>query len=124
MPAKVSVKVNRAIGRSGDQAIRNSDSQNPDSPLRSEASSPARQSDSPTASVIDLRSQNTQPVSAPVASTPVEDRVVYAGNGDRGYSDLDYASGGRDVPTQEVRGTLDIAGEGHGFLRPKFRPSD
>jgi len=28
------------------------------------------------------------------------------------------------VPTQEVSGILDIAGEGHGFLRPKFRPSD
>jgi len=29
-----------------------------------------------------------------------------------------------DVPTQEVSGFLEIAGEGHGFLRPKFTPSD
>src|SRR3990172_5054025 len=29
----------------------------------------------------------------------------------------------RDVPTQKVRGFLDIASDGHGFLRPKFRPS-
>ena len=33
-------------------------------------------------------------------------------------------SGGRDVPTQKVAGILDITGDGHGFLRPKFRPSD
>src|SRR3989344_5809068 len=38
-------------------------------------------------------------------------------------SDDDFASG-RDVPTQEVSGMLDIAQDGHGFLRPKFRPSD
>ena len=35
-----------------------------------------------------------------------------------------YAVSGRDVPTQEVRGILDITHEGHGFLRPKFRPSE
>lgn len=34
------------------------------------------------------------------------------------------ASSGRDVPTQEVFGILDIMQDGHGFLRPKFRPSD
>ncbi|TSC66718.1 MAG: transcription termination factor Rho [Microgenomates group bacterium Gr01-1014_80] len=35
----------------------------------------------------------------------------------RGYSD-------RDVPTEEVSGVLDIMPEGHGFLRPKYIPSD
>ena len=30
----------------------------------------------------------------------------------------------RDVATQKVSGILDIAGDGHGFLRPKFRPSE
>lgn len=30
---------------------------------------------------------------------------------------------GQDVPTQEVSGFLEIADEGHGFLRPKFIPS-
>ncbi|MDD5416253.1 MAG: transcription termination factor Rho [Candidatus Daviesbacteria bacterium] len=37
-------------------------------------------------------------------------------NGNR-YSD-------RDVPTEEVSGVLDIMSEGHGFLRPKYIPSD
>jgi len=37
-------------------------------------------------------------------------------NGDK-YSD-------RDVPTEEVSGILDIMPEGHGFLRPKYIPSD
>ncbi len=31
---------------------------------------------------------------------------------------------GTDVPTQEVAGILEIAPEGHGYLRPKFVPSD
>lgn len=34
-----------------------------------------------------------------------------------GYSD-------RDVPTETVSGVLDIMPEGHGFLRPKYTPSD
>lgn len=47
----------------------------------------------------------------------------YSGYDDRNGSEGDY-QGGRDVPTQEVRGILDIMGDGHGFMRPKFRPSD
>src|SRR3989344_6088295 len=31
---------------------------------------------------------------------------------------------GRDVPTEKVSGVLDIMPEGHGFLRPKYIPSD
>lgn len=30
----------------------------------------------------------------------------------------------RDVPTEEVSGILDVMPEGHGFLRPKYIPSD
>jgi transcription termination factor Rho len=30
----------------------------------------------------------------------------------------------RDVPTEKVSGILDIMSEGHGFLRPKFNPSE
>ena len=30
----------------------------------------------------------------------------------------------RDVPTEQVNGYLDIQNEGHGFLRPKYTPSD
>lgn len=37
-----------------------------------------------------------------------------------------FAAGdaGRDVPTEEVSGVLDIMPDGHGFLRPKYIPSD
>ncbi len=38
-------------------------------------------------------------------------------NGSRDYPD-------RDVPTEEVKGILEIMSEGHGFLRPKYIPSD
>ena len=96
-------------------------------------------------SVIDLRSQSV-PATEPPASEGEErqaangqdDRQSLSSNrqslrssssqdstaGLRGYQDLEHVSGSRDVPTQEVSGILDIAGEGHGFLRPKFRPSD
>ena len=40
-----------------------------------------------------------------------------------GYNrDRDYPD--RDVPTEKVSGILDIMSEGHGFLRPKYIPSD
>src|SRR3989344_1641598 len=35
-----------------------------------------------------------------------------------------YSGRERDVPTEEVSGILDIMPEGHGFLRPKYIPSD
>ncbi|MBI2404570.1 transcription termination factor Rho [Candidatus Gottesmanbacteria bacterium] len=47
-----------------------------------------------------------------------------------GYKGRDYSNNGNgftqdiDVPTETVRGMLDIMPEGHGFLRPKFTPSD
>lgn len=41
------------------------------------------------------------------------------GNGN-GYSERDN----RDVATESVSGILDIMPEGHGFLRPKYTPSD
>lgn len=34
----------------------------------------------------------------------------------------DYAT--RDVPTEQVKGVLEIMPDGHGFLRPKYIPSD
>ena len=55
-------------------------------------------------------------------------------NDERGYGYRPrYSNGGyqngdrypdRDVPTQDVSGILDIMPEGHGFLRPKYIPSD
>lgn len=40
------------------------------------------------------------------------------------YGRRDYSERDRDVPTEEVFGILDIMQEGHGFLRPKYIPSD
>lgn len=41
----------------------------------------------------------------------------------RGYSQNSNYEG-RDIPTEEVSGFLDVMSEGHGFLRPKYIPSD
>ena len=46
---------------------------------------------------------------------PAEEKNGYQ-NGGRDYP-------GRDVPTEEVKGILEIMPEGHGFLRPKYIPS-
>jgi len=66
--------------------------------------------------VIDLRSQTAEepPIHAYDAPRPSV----------RNYDGEIDSAPGRDVPTQKVGGILDIAGDGHGFLRPKFRPSD
>ena len=68
-----------------------------------------------TASVIDLRTQRQEPIVSQSVTPSVQN-----GNGEMSMGE----HMGRDVPTQEVSGILDIAHEGHGFLRPKFRPSD
>lgn len=44
-------------------------------------------------------------------------------NTNTGYEDQ-YSPPVRDVPTEKVSGILDIMSEGHGFLRPKYIPSD
>ncbi len=117
MNAKVSVKVNRrTVGEPAGQTVENS--QNAD--LKEEPQ--LQLSKNPPARVIDLRSESAEAASS-------NDKPAVRGNGeatfdDKGYSDLEMNTPARDVPTQEVRGILDIAGEGHGFLRPKFRPSD
>ncbi len=41
-----------------------------------------------------------------------------------GYSNGGSAYPDRDVPTEEVSGVLVVMPEGHGFLRPKYIPSD
>lgn len=48
----------------------------------------------------------------------------YRGYRRNGYGDRDYQERDRDVPTEDVSGILDIMPEGHGFLRPKYIPSD
>lgn len=70
-------------------------------------------SDAPSVSrVVDLRGQTQSQDSRPNNGYRGDDRY------DNGRED------DRDVPTQEVSGILDISHDGHGFLRPKFRPSD
>ncbi len=49
----------------------------------------------------------------------------YGGGGGGGYDRRDrYAATPMDAPTEEVKGYLDVQPEGHGFLRPKFVPSN
>ncbi|MGE5042143.1 MAG: transcription termination factor Rho [Candidatus Levyibacteriota bacterium] len=58
----------------------------------------------------------SEPVGEPVSAREepvIEDR--------RGYGSSDYE---REESGEVVSGILDIQHEGHGFLRPKFRPSD
>ena len=54
------------------------------------------------------------------------DEGYYNGGSDYGRGGYRRSSTdtGRDVPTEEVAGFLDIMPEGHGFLRPKYIPSD
>lgn len=85
-------------------------------------------SDSAIESSINQDSSITQPFNRPAdefagSSAPGDrseeySRGGYRRNGDRG----DYQD--RDVPTEEVNGVLDIMPEGHGFLRPRYIPSD
>ncbi len=66
--------------------------------------------------------------------TPDDQNARYSDpSGTPGRSDSfrnNYRNGGydrysdRDVPTEEVSGILEIMPEGHGFLRPKYIPSD
>jgi transcription termination factor Rho len=66
--------------------------------------------------------EDITPVEAPIkteSSAPVESHTQAPRY--RNYDDARYEA--PVVPTQEVKGFLDIQPEGHGFLRPKFIPS-
>lgn len=117
---------------------------NNDRPVSEPVSTPANGENRPQVSaVIDLRSAPGQRLSEAVAPSsgmssqpapsapssfepPIESYVAPPRSSGRDYPNVEeeYAGSGRDVPTQEVHGILDIANDGHGFLRPKFRPSD
>lgn len=65
----------------------------------------------------------------PSSSTSVDDLVgenppPQTGGYSPNQSSSDQQFRTRDVPTEEVSGVLDIMPEGHGFLRPKYTPSD
>lgn len=71
----------------------------------------------------------TQPTSeysdAPYRRPESSDEGGYRSGGyRRNYGERDYSDRDRDVPTEEVSGILDVMPEGHGFLRPKYIPSD
>lgn len=95
--------------------------------IKVKADRPKEDTESQTSvrAVRDLRTTSAPRVSDDSSEAPVEEM---RSNGrtyeDRGYSEDFPVQSGRDVPTQEVRGILDITNDGHGFLRPKFRPSD
>jgi len=99
MPSKVSVKV-----KSKDEALSAGESQPVEETM--------------TSSVIDLRSK-------PYSRSDNGLDEPRRGRSYQNYDDRDEEyQVGRDVPSMEVKGILDIMGDGHGFLRPKFRPSD
>ena len=71
--------------------------------------------------VISNDSERSQDLSTDFSASPASGGASPRNdrNGFRDYSNRD-----RDVPTEEVTGVLDIMSEGHGFLRPKYIPSD
>ncbi|MBI2595340.1 transcription termination factor Rho [Candidatus Daviesbacteria bacterium] len=65
--------------------------------------------------------RNTSETVEDMVGKPVEPEN-HNGYRSNGYGERDYST--RDVPTEQVAGYLDIMPEGHGFLRPKYIPSD
>jgi len=61
-------------------------------------------------------------IGAPETSQPGEHRPSYGYRNSYQNEGRDYQD--RDVPTEEVKGILEIMPEGHGFLRPKYIPSE
>lgn len=87
----------------------------------------------PNTRVFKPKDINTESTDLPSVDAVVEEPIVLkqeSGNSDpyRPYRRNDYGESrdyqDRDVPTEKVSGILDIMSEGHGFLRPKYTPSD
>jgi len=92
-----------------------------------EVKSPKPEDKDQAPSVIDLRTPKSADVIVPnsESTTPREEFETARPVRDFSNGELEPPPfGGRDVPTQKVGGILDIAQDGHGFLRPKFRPSE
>lgn len=81
-----------------------------------------------TAPVNQGSEQNLEPREGSNMDDRQGDRMSQGGGRNDGYrggyrsAPREYET--RDVPTEEVSGILDIMQEGHGFLRPKYTPSD
>jgi len=89
----------------------------------------------PTSTASTLDNSTTGSLDNPVISNPENQQTSeapqpgsfrpaprYGNNG--GYQNPAFVQQERDVPTEEVSGILEIMPEGHGFLRPKYIPSD
>ncbi|KKT81108.1 transcription termination factor Rho [Candidatus Daviesbacteria bacterium RIFOXYD1_FULL_41_10] len=65
-------------------------------------------------------------VGKPIQNNPESQNIRESENPEfrNNYRNNGYSERDRDVPTEEVSGILDIMPEGHGFLRPKYTPSD
>ncbi len=81
----------------------------------------------PASSVIASEAKQSVEEIASSPSAPRNDDYSNSGYRPR-YGNGGYQNGDRyqerDVPTEEVSGILEIMPEGHGFLRPKYIPSD
>lgn len=65
----------------------------------------------------------TEPVASVSTPTPAPQATPYRGNNFNGMVD-NRVIPDAGVPTEYKEGILDVASEGHGYLRPKFSPSD
>ncbi len=82
---------------------------------------------SPTKKIItesdEMEEQSSPAVGEPSSSEQSQEVSRGSDSRDYGRNDRSYRDNDRD-DTEAVSGILDIQHEGHGFLRPKFRPSD
>src|SRR5438067_2457387 len=88
---------------------------------------PATKSFRPRNESVIPSSNEESPANAGYSEEPrIRERSFASAQDDnRGYNrSSDYSRPERDVPTEEVNGYLDVMPDGHGFLRPKYIPSD
>src|SRR3989344_6851702 len=90
---------------------------------------PGKETGSDFASPVTASTSTTLSVNVSEESQDFKDKPRDFSRNDS-YNNGGYRAGGderssdRDVPTEDVSGVLDIMLEGHGFLRPKYIPSD
>ena len=92
----------------------------PTSSTRSLDNSSTRENEQTTVDQLVGNTETSNPVNEPSRN----DYGYRPRYGNSGYSNGNQDYPTRDVPTEEVKGVLEIMPEGHGFLRPKYIPSD
>jgi len=103
MPAKKSLSVDDVVGAPKATKAPKAEKVAPEAPV-----APVEEVQAPPAPVV--------------APMPPQQRPMHRPSYDRGNSNGNFSD--ESGPTQTVSGVLDIQQEGHGFLRPKFLPSD